>query len=520
MKSLAFLWLCKAKNRLKEIIRKPGQLIFLLLMVVALVFTAFSPGSEPQFSESFRDINELYRIVFLLYAIVFVMVSKNGFYNGASMFSMADVNMLFTSPLKSSKILSFGLFQQLGRSVLIGYFILFQSATVKGLYGVGFSALLFILLGYAVTVFLAQMTAMLIYSFTCSDDRRCKILKAVYYGTIAVFAGYVILRAWLIGGFHAENLVTAAGEPFARFFPVAGFAALAVEGAIGGEAVKILIGAVCTVLFCLIYYIIVSRTNSDYYEDVLKATEVSFSAVTARKEGKVQENAPRNIKVGKIGLPQGVGAAAIAAKHRVENRRSKFLVLDMMSFVTIGVTAVFALIVKEPFAYFPMSLYMAMIGAGASRWSREFSMPYVYLIPESPTKKLFYMIKSDIPSIILESVLCFTVLHFVDRTLPIAHHAGMAVARISFSFMIIGVNILLQRMFGNSDKKFLVITVYFLLVMLFCLPGVGAAVLMGYILPFFYWLPYLAMAFVNLLVFLALMFAGRNILEYAEYNNK
>ncbi|MGN1214496.1 MAG: putative ABC exporter domain-containing protein, partial [Bacteroidaceae bacterium] len=82
--------------------------------------------------------------------------------------------------------------------------------------------------------------------------------------------------------------------------------------------------------------------NADYYEDVLKATEVSFSAITARKEGKVAENAPRKVKVGKIGLPGGEGASAIAAKHKIENRRSRVFLLDMtsviMALVTIGFT--------------------------------------------------------------------------------------------------------------------------------------------------------------------------------------
>ena len=52
---------------------------------------------------------------------------------------------------------------------------------------------------------------------------------------------------------------------------------------------------VCTGLFVLIIF----KLNADYYEDVLASTEVSFSAITAKKEGRVAEAAPRKVKIGR-----------------------------------------------------------------------------------------------------------------------------------------------------------------------------------------------------------------------------
>ena len=100
MSALSYLITRKFRNRFLEIIRKPSQLISLLVVLFLIGFTAFTSTSG-HYGE-YRDINELYAGAMLLYTVVFILVSKNGFSNGASMFSMADVNLIFVSPFKST----------------------------------------------------------------------------------------------------------------------------------------------------------------------------------------------------------------------------------------------------------------------------------------------------------------------------------------------------------------------------------------------------------------------------------
>ena len=91
MNALVYLVSHKLKNRVKEIFHRPAELLLLLVGVALVVFVIFAgnlgDGSVP------RDRAELSAIIFLLYALVFVLTAKNGFVNGASMFSMADVNL-------------------------------------------------------------------------------------------------------------------------------------------------------------------------------------------------------------------------------------------------------------------------------------------------------------------------------------------------------------------------------------------------------------------------------------------
>lgn len=512
MKALIYLTLKKLKNSIVEYIKTPSKLIPALILIAIMVGSAFMADSHSGHYYT-RDITELYAMIFALYSVIFVLISKNGFYNGASMFTMQDVNLIFTSPLKQNTVLSFGLVQQLGRSLMLGFFILFQSGTVCATYGVGFEALIYILIGYGVTVFLAQMTAMVIYSYTSSDDRKCKALKTVYTAVIAAFVLYALYLVYMAGNMTLEGLVAVTQTILAKAFPVSGIIALAVQGAIDADITKILIGVGYCVVFWILYRVAITFINGDYYEDVLKSTEVSFSAIAARKEGKASENAPKNIKTGKTGLKKGQGASAIAEKHKIENRRSRNFILSNVSLVMVAFTLVSALIFKdEPVAVFALSIYMMTMGIASGRWAKELSYPYIYLIPESSYKKLLYLVKSEIPSTILESILCCGPLYFICQ-LTIEETVSMIIGRFSFAFLLIGVNLLLQRLFGESDKKRFIVIFYFLLVMIFSLPGIFTATAIHFVLPFYLGIALISMAIVNTAISLILAFFCRKILE-------
>ena len=518
MNTLSFLIIKKFKNRLIEIIKKPSQLIMMLVFVLLIGFTVFS-GETGHSQAPHRDINEFYSAVMLLYTFAFILVSKNGFSNGASMFSMADVNLIFVSPFKNTSVLFYGLISQLGRSLTLGLFILYQSALVRSTYGVTFGGLVVVLVGYGLTVFLSQMLAMLIYSLTSSDDKKCNIAKTVYYSVIGVFAAYLVLSALKMGSFNLQNLVAASKSVVIRFFPVSGATALAVEGVLSQNTAYIICALIYVAIFCALFYAVVYFLGNDYYEDVLKSAEVSFSAITSRKEGKVQENVPRNIKTGKTGFDKGFGASVLFEKHKKENRRSRTFSLNGLSLVFIGLSVVYSFIMPDPVAIFALNAYMLTMGVASGRWAKELTLPYVYLIPEKSSKKLFYILKEQIPHLIIESILCFIPVYFILH-LTIFETVGMIVARVSFGFIFTGINLLLQRLFGHSDKKLLVLMVYFLFIVLFTLPSIASAVFINGFLPFNPEFSYIAMAIVNTVISAVLIFCCRNILQFADYNNK
>ena len=81
-------------------------------------------------------------------------------------------------------------------------------------------------------------------------------------------------------------------------------------------------------------------------------------------------------------------------------------------------------------------------------------------------------------------------------------------------------NLILQRFFGNGGNKALVIFLYFFLAALCSAPGVAAGVGASMLLPVFDGVLFFAMALVNTLAALVIVFCCRNILTTAEFNNK
>lgn len=517
MSALSFLITRKFKNRFLEIIKKPSSLLFLLVVVCLIAFTMFA--SDGSHYGDYRDINELYSIAMLLYTAVFILVAKNGFSNGASMFSMADVNLIFVSPFKNTKVLFYGLLSQLGKSLTLGFFILYQSALIRDTYAVGYEALIYIFIGYGLTVFLSQMLAMLIYSLTSSDDKKCLTAKIIFYSVAGAFVAALFYKSYALGGINIENLVAVSGTALMKAFPVSGIMSLAVEGMITGNISYVLYGLLYCIGFVAVFYIIVYFTSRDFYEDVLQSAEVSFSAITARKEGKAQENAPRNVKVGKTGLRKGFGASVFHEKHKIENRRSRKLLLSGTSIVFVVLSIVYSFIMGEPLGVFGLSVYMLTIGVGTGRWAKELLLPYIYLVPEKSSKKLFHILREQLPELTLESVLCFVPVYFILQ-LSIIETVAMILARITFGFVFIGANLVLQRFLGSNDKKFLVVSAYFLMAMVFSLPAIIVGGLLWTFLPFNMEFAYLAMAAVNVPVSALVLYCCRNILEYADYNNK
>ncbi len=519
MKPFLYLVSRKVKNSIREFIRKPSRVLFLLFFLFILIFSFYTSAVSTPPESFFRDKTEFYAIIFALYTYAFFMTAKNGFINGASMFSMADVNLMFTAPLKEKSVLTFGLFQQLGKSLTLGLFILYQSSLVNNTYGLPISSLFAVLIGYGAVVFLGQMSATLIYALTCSDDGKTKKGKALFYGAFAVFIGILLYNTFTSGA-SVENLVYASREKIMYLFPVSGFVSFAVQGVIEGEFKYLVSGVALFVLLCIVYYITLSKIKGDFYEDVLKATQVSHSAITARKEGKAAENAPRNVRTGKTGITKGYGASVITYKHKKENKRSNPLLLSPASFLMAGFSLIYCLMFSgENVALFAINVYTMSMTVCIGRWAKEFTYPYIYLIPESNFKKLLYLLKADIPLLALESLICFIPLILLGSC-GVTEGITMTVARFTFGLLFIGVNLILQRFTGDSEKKVFSVMIYFLLTVIFSLPAVAVGVITGMAFPFNREISYISMAILNTAISLLVIFLCRNVLEYAEYNNR
>lgn len=518
MKALSYLFFTTLKNRIKELRRHPAQLVLILFVLAMLALVLFTASLPREAGETVRPIGELSALTLALYACMFLLTCHNGLSSGASFYSMADVNLLFATPIPQRRILFYGLLRQLGTSALLGFFLLFQYTWLHQSYDLSFPGLLAIFGGYCLAVFCGQLTAMVIYALTSGNESR---RRAVKIGIYMLALGAVLLVG--IPALRAQDTlaaaVAAADGPVLAFFPVAGWLKTAVAGVLSGAALPVLFGLGGAAAYVAALVLVIIRTRPDFYEDVLKATEVSFSAITASKEGKLAEPVPQKVKVGKTGIGRGAGPGVFYYKHRLERRRSRLFLLDAMTLIWAAMCVEFSFFMRSQglLPVFVFATYMQIFSSSTGRWLRELLMPYVYLIPESPFRKLIGVCKESILQSAVEAAVVMVPCGLIVGAPPL-DIVGCVAARFAFALLFMAGNILVERLFGQVVNKALILGLFLLAMMLLALPGVITGIVFGLTAGMFAGL--LAVSAWCVVAAGTVAFLCRNILDIAELNNR
>lgn len=519
MSALFYLLKTRIKNRLLSMLKNPGSLLGLLVMA-ALLGVSIMGGVKGNPERLYRDPAELHAAVLLLYAAIFILVAKNGLGKGASLFSMEDVNLLFTAPVSGRRILLYGLFQQLGTSLLMGMFLLFQYSWMRNVYGASFGFVVSVMLGYALTVFCAQLTAMAIYTYASGNDRRKRGMTAVLVGIPAIAVLYVLWRGYLGRETLLPSLVAAANGLPVSLFPVAGWLREMVLSLSAGSLVMALTMFLSVGAYIALLTFLLTALQSDYYEDVLQATEIAHSAIVAAKEGKVRETLPANVKVGKTGLRKGLGAGVFFVKHRLEARRARRFILDPISLIMLAVVVAFTFFMRGTglLGIFLFSVYMQFFTVSTGRWMRELTLPYIYMVPEKPYVKLLACLGESIVQIAVEAAVAALAIGAI-MGLSALEIFALAFSRLTFGVLFTAGFLLTDRLFAGLTIKWLVYVVLFVVLILLVVPGIalGVWVLSAFpgILPENLGMLLLPAA-ANVPVALAALFASRNMLTHAE----
>lgn len=457
MRSLCYILLTTMKNYLNDMKNHPGRMIAIILLIAMLAISVFTSANVSISAEYYRDAGELYAIIFLFYLFTFIVTAKAGFDSGASLYSMADVNFVFTSPVSNVSILTYGLLRQAGMSLIIGFFLLFQYSWLHNMYGLSMAQMIAILAGYGILIFSSQLTAMTIYSFLSNSQRRKKTLALCICAAGAVYLLYAAYTVYLRGP-SMEAAIACLNSGIFSSIPVAGWTMAAVRWAMGGSALSGTAGILADLAYVVLFIVMVVKMRPDFYEDVLTATEVSANAVAAKKQGETTD-VPKHVRKGRTGINRGWGPTVFFYKHLLEGRRSGLMLLDRTSMINIAVAAIIAIIMGHSaniYYIFGIAAYMQLLFAmtASGRWTKELRMPYVFLVPASPFVKLFMIIWDNIFRLIIESIVMFAVLSLLTEATAV-QLISCAAARIALGMLFMAGNIFIVRVMGTSGGQVL-----------------------------------------------------------------
>ncbi len=391
--ALGYLTFTKLKNQVKDLVRSPAKLIYVVVMAAVLALSVM--GRSGQELEEPQPMYQLVALLTLFYSFTFLMVLGTGGDSAKTpMFTLSDVTILFPAPLHPHRVLVYGLMRQLGLSLAMALVLVFQYGWLKVAFGITWGHMALIILGFAVCIFFAAFCSMAIYVRTSGKDNATTVLRG------CIFAGAVLYLVWMAYACRGALLpLLSGGQDFygamdscAGFlssfpgmaFPVAGWMAAVIGGIFAGDMGMVAAGAgLCVVLAAVLAVLIITCKNN-YYEDVLETAEVAQSNVTAQKEGKFNELAPKNVKVGRTGLGKGWGASALYYKHRIENRRAGVFLLSNMSLVFVAIILFCAFIMGRSMegegsaaliTTFAIATYMQIFSEGMGRFNLELINP-------------------------------------------------------------------------------------------------------------------------------------------------
>lgn len=483
MNALLFIIKRTLKNLIKGVFKKPLVLVgylFLLVFAVAMIIGAFAMPSGMVRNASPQLFTGIMTLVFVF---LYYTTLKIGIDKGSTYFRMADVNFVFTAPIRPNNVLLYAFIKQIGGTFLFILIAMFQIPNLKNNFVMkpyGIPVLILAVVAYTLSY---PLISMVIYSWASKEKARRKLLKRIFDGSALVIAVFFLISLAQTRNF-GTSMDLVFNHPVSRYFPIIGWTSAIASSAVMGFTTEFWVGVSGMVILVIGSSVALYRMNLDYYEDVLEGTEYVEAAVKAKREG---TNMTFNVKI-KEKVSQklsGNGASVVFYKQLLEIRKmAYFLFFDRIS-ITIMISALaFKFIMPEEagqmglFMILCFSVYMLLIFQMQGRLNTEMDKPYIFLIPASSHEKLFYATLSEHVKNFFDGVILFVTAGIIFKSnIPVA--AACIFAYLAFGAVFVYTDVLSRKLFGWVHSKGLMIFIKFFAAILIQVPGIVAVVLVA-----------------------------------------
>ena len=519
MSALLFIIRRSLKNIIKGVFKKFSTLIGYIVVIAFLALTLILSMSGSGGNIRSAPPELFNGIAVLVFTIMYYTSLSVGIEKGSTYFRMADVNFLFTSPIRPNDVLLYGFLKNIGGTFIMVILTFFQIPNIKNnfvLQPYGIWMLLAAVAAYALSF---PLISIIIYSWSSKEKKRRQILKRIL--NIAVLAiGAIALISLSQTRNLGSTIETVFNNPVFKYFPVIGWTASIASYAVSGFTPEFWVGA--SGMLALIVGISISLyfMKLDFYEDVLVGTEYVESALKAKREGKsIKFNAKiknkENLKLG------GKGASVIFSRQLLDIRRySHFFFIDSTTLWIIIAGIGFRFIMPDEVHDFSMllvvcfSVYMLLIFQMQGRLNTELEKHYIYLIPASSHKKLFYATFAEHVKNLADGVILSVISGLLFKS-DIGTIAACALTYIAYGGVFVYTDVLCRKLLGKIHGKTLVFFIKLMVTLLILIPSIVSAIVAGAVTGSEFWTIF-AMGGTGLILALTLYILSAGILDNIE----
>ncbi len=519
MKAMTYLVLTNIKATLRYMKKKKGQIVLWVFLIAVFVMMIFTNNNV---NESANWVPDEY--LSTAFAALVILVAgftiSNGIKKGSSSYRKADVMFVFPSPVSPRLILIYGFLKQLGISVLVVLWFVFQSVNVRNIFGYTAQGFYLFLIPVFFVVLYMPVSSMLIYSTTLRKEGSRKIFER-----IALFIGAIAAAAFIYFtvkfGDPLEAAAVLIGGGWFEYVPILGWLVALLKGAKFGftmwtwTAMGLLIAGLALILWRLL------SSEIPFYEEVLKQTEERERLIEQKRSGGSNMNlGPKKARKASIEYKKP-GPKAIFYRQLLEFKKAGFLFADKTTLIMMVIGVAGGFLLKKNHANIALALYAAIylnfLFSFGGKWIKELSTPFVYLMPGSALSKLWYATAANHIKHTVDGAAVFIPIMIITGSDPVLT-IGMIFAYASIAALFIYSEVLSRRLFGAMYKSIMANLLKILFIMILTAPAITAFAVMTSVpaLEFIAWTAPIAVVAYCSLISLLIMLFGKKIFSDAE----
>lgn len=243
--------------------------------------------------------------------VIFGFYTLTGDKNGSSIFCMADVNLLFSAPMKPQSVLAFRLTAKVGTALLASLYLLFQLPNLASSLSLSVPFVLSLLAAWFIVLIYGRLISVLVYTVASTHANLKKYVTPAVYGAAALIA----LSFYLYYSSHSEaDLVETAfsffNSPVSHYIPVWGWIKWMPILMYNGNSILSLLLFALLLSVVAVFVIIIWNIKADFYEDAMSKSEELAEKLSNASEGRsVKRTRDRTEKLRRDGLKNGAGAS-------------------------------------------------------------------------------------------------------------------------------------------------------------------------------------------------------------------
>lgn len=430
-----------------------------------------------------EDIHQLMLVVEAIALVIVLLLVFFGAYSGmkkgSDIFIMADVNFLFTAPMKPQTVLLFRLTFQMLATFAGSIYFLFQIPNLVLNAGLSLGACLLMFLALIITFIFQKLASVGMYTYTATHEKARRWVLPILIGIaliIVTAVGLVFVSndmdVW-------KTLELTLSSKWARLIPIVGWVKGFVFHAWSGNWAMLLVYFVLILLSMAGVVYLIWHMKADFYEDAMagaQAREDVLQAISEQRtaarfdtnDGKKKDK--RKVKESQKSLfGNACGAQTFFAKELIVRRRlAKFGVMTttMMWYLTICVGMALINVKFLNVNDFSVTGFILMAVLFFRNFgnpiAQETAMNWLFLVPESAYKKVFFAMLSGSYATVMDLLPGMAIAMLIMKISPLTMLLWLA-ALFTMDFMLSAVGLLLEALFPASAMEMVKASIQMLL---------------------------------------------------------